>query len=154
MRKTGDITHVPCSASIDYCNKYMGGVDLAYNHRRTCSFSLKTMRWYMRIFGYLVESAAVNAHILKIVTSGEKSSQISFRKTLAFDLLTKFDARQRPGSVDNYRWTFQRWPLYGGKTKDRGICFSSKCNKRTRYTCKQCEYHSCLVPYFQDWHLR
>ena len=83
--KDGSVTPVSCPAAVKYYNKYMGGVDLADNLRRTYSFSLKSMRWYMRIFWYLLESAAVNAHIVQMETTGINMPQINFRKRLAIE---------------------------------------------------------------------
>ena len=44
----------------------MGGVDLAHYRRKLYSSSRKSkVKWYMRLFYFLLDVAVVNAHILE-----------------------------------------------------------------------------------------
>ena len=132
----------------------MGGVDLADNLRRNYSFSLKSMRWYMRVFWFLMESALVNAHILQMETTGEKSPQIKFRKALVLELLGKFDARKRPGRqsiISAGRYRDRHFP---DDSDGRGRCAVQHCSKRTQYYCRDCEKYLRPVPCFRIWHTR
>ena len=119
--KDGTIAEVPCPAAVRYYNKYMGGVDLADNLRRSYSFSLKSRRWHMRLFWYLLESAAVNAFILRKETTGQKTPQVKFRVALAMELMPKFCSRQRPGRqsiVTAGRYRDRHFP----RNRKRSLC--------------------------------
>ena len=124
-----------CPAAVRLYNQYMGGEDLADNLRRAYTFSLKSRRWYMRSFWYLIESATVNAHILQMETTGKKFHQVTFRRILAEKLITKFNSRQRPGKqaiITAGRYRQRHFPWKGEK---RGQCAVRFC-KKTCYFCR------------------
>ena len=153
--KDGSVTPVPCPAAVKYYNKYMGGVDLADNLRRSCTFSLKSVRWYMRIFWYLLESAAVNAHIVQMETTGIKMPQINFRKQLAVDLIARFNSRLRPGKqslITAGRFRDRHFP--DKNESSRGVCAVETCGVRTYFFCPDCNKRLCPVPCFKVYHTK
>ena len=152
--KTGEDQHVSCPAAVRLYNQYMGGVDLADNLRRAYTFSLKSRRWYMRIFWYLIESSCVNAHILQMETTGKKLHQVNFRRILAEELITKFNSRQRPGKqaiITAGRYRERHFPSKG---ETRRQCEVQFCKKKTWFICRFCERSLCCVPCFEKWHTR
>ena len=60
----GQDLEIQCPIAVKKYSQYMGGVDLAENLRKTYSCSREGIKWYMRIFYYLIDTAAVNAFIL------------------------------------------------------------------------------------------
>ena len=68
----GQDLEIQCPMAVKKYNQYMGGVDLADNLRKTYSCSRKGIKWYMRIFYYLIDTAAVNAFILYKEAKGRK----------------------------------------------------------------------------------
>ena len=62
----GSTIVVQCPSAVVLYNNNMGGVDLADHRRKLYSSSRKSkVKWYMRLFYYLLDIAFVNAHILE-----------------------------------------------------------------------------------------
>ena len=62
----GSIIVVECPSAVVLYNENMGGVDLADQKRKMYSASRKSkVKWYMRLFYYLLDVVVVNAHILE-----------------------------------------------------------------------------------------
>ena len=62
----GSIIVVECPSAVVLYNENMGGVDLADQKCKLYSASRKSkVKWYMRLFYYLLDVVVVNAHILE-----------------------------------------------------------------------------------------
>ena len=59
----GSTIEVRCPACVKGYNINMGGVDLSDQKRKTLSCSRKSIKWYMRLFWFVVDICVVNAHI-------------------------------------------------------------------------------------------
>lgn len=84
----GDDLEIKCPMAVKLYNQYMGGVDLADNLRKTYSCSRKGIKWYFRIFYYLLDTAVVNAFILYKETKRRPDmTQKEFRLILADEMI-------------------------------------------------------------------
>lgn len=130
-------------------NKSMGGVDLADQYIAAYSFSRKTVKWWRKVFFWLVETSIVNSFILfKLNTDQKKLRQIKFRKMLVKELIGNVrnnNKRGRPSDVDeNERLNGKLhlpYALEGRKTKDCVVCSDRRPGqerKRSKFFCKSC----------------
>jgi len=81
---------VPAAAA--YCNLYMGGVDIADQHRSYYSTQLRVVRTWMPFFFWLLDTTIINSFLLASQTmSSDRNPQWSvhskFRERLAWDLV-------------------------------------------------------------------
>ncbi|KAJ2937731.1 hypothetical protein O0L34_g19124 [Tuta absoluta] len=93
---------VPCPKIISEYNAHMGGVDLMDSFLGRYRIKVKSRKWYMRIFYYLLDLYVINAWILykKVsIRNNKSSSEIlklsDFRSELA-DSLCKYGDRVLP----------------------------------------------------------
>jgi hypothetical protein len=62
--KDGTRTQITCPEAVRLYNTYMGGVDLFDSRRKTYSCSRKSMKWWLRLYYFIIDAAVSNAYIL------------------------------------------------------------------------------------------
>ena len=62
--KDGSNSMVACPSSVKKDNQYMGDVDIAGAKRQAHSCSRKSVKWWHRLFYFVIDVCIVNAHIL------------------------------------------------------------------------------------------
>ena len=79
----GSVNDISCPACVKGYNMNMGGVDLCDQKRKTLSCSRKSLKWYMRLFWFILDVCVVNAHILEQKSQHHpKRTQKAFRLEL------------------------------------------------------------------------
>lgn len=149
---------VPCPKIVQEYNKHMGGVDLAGMLIELYRVPLKSKRWYLRLFGYMIDLSVVNAWLLfRRETKDEKLCLKYFRLMIADALLTKGKIKRgRPSlekvpakrkaviplPVEDSRYDETgHWPIYSAK----GRCRQCKTGYST-VRCAKCDLILCFVP--------
>lgn len=157
-QKDGSILNVDCLPCVKGYNKFMGGVDLADQKRKTLSCSRKSSKWYFRLFWFAVDICIVNAFILEQLSPHHpKRTQKEFRIELAAALINLHSARKRKG-----RPRISNIPLrlterhFGMNCKSRRRCVvcgqrGSK-QKRVNYECPNCDVGLCPGECFMIYH--
>ena len=91
-------------------NKYIGGVDLADQHRAYYSVGREHKKWWKYILNYCLDLVIVNAHQLFLASnqplpkSSRKFTHLNFRLQVADALCGGFTSRKRPaGSKANIK---------------------------------------------------
>ena len=81
---------------IDY-NKQMGGVDRADQLCTSYNFARKSVKWWRKLFFWLLETAIVNSYILfnKQRSRGEQLTHLKYRRQLIMQLVGDVRNRQR-----------------------------------------------------------
>lgn len=148
-------------------NEHMGGVDIANHFMASYSFSRKTIKWWRKMFFWLVEVSIVNSYILFTTTkeAGVRSiCQRNYRQNLIQQLVgdTKnSNKRVRPShEVDDERLNGELhciYELHGNKKRDCTVCSNRRTpqgRKRTKYFCKTCSNNPGLHPgkCFEKYH--
>uniref|UniRef100_A0A1B6MI17 PiggyBac transposable element-derived protein domain-containing protein n=1 Tax=Graphocephala atropunctata TaxID=36148 RepID=A0A1B6MI17_9HEMI len=131
-------------------NKSMGGVDLADHYISSYSFTRKSIKWWRKVFFWLLETAIVNSFVLYNANQNQQHQvrQRCYRKMLIKELVGEVrnvKKRGRPSnSVDDERLNGKLhlpYPLQTGKTKDCSVCSDRRPGmqrKRTNFFCKTC----------------
>lgn len=144
----GELVKKP-TAVCEY-NKHMGGVDIADQYISSYSFTRKSLKWWRKMFFWLLETAIVNSFILYNTNQERKNvvRQRRYRKMLIKELVGEVRnvrKRGRPSSlVEDERLNGKLhlpYPLEGGKTKDCAVCSDrrpGKERKRSKFFCKTC----------------
>ncbi|XP_046686063.1 piggyBac transposable element-derived protein 3-like [Homalodisca vitripennis] len=143
-----------------YCvqiyNKFMGGVDLSDRMVAHYPHSLKGKRFYLRIFFYLMNVAAVNAWIIFKEKTNSKMPFVDFKASIANAMIQTacnkrkvgrppsitppLKKRCRPGVLQDVR--FDGKDHYPFKSNP-GRCRDKACTSRTRYKCGKCDVPVC-----------
>ena len=150
----GDYLEIQCPMAVKFYNQYMGGVDLADNLRKTYSCSRKGIKWYFRIFYYLLDTAVVNAFILYKETKRRPDmTQKEFRLILAEEMIEIACFRTAVGrhsTREKERYTGRHFPEYfQNKSK---YCRAKGCKSRPSYRCDRCKVVLCAAPCFRKYH--
>ena len=89
--QTRKAQEVPKPIAVEEYNKYMNGVDRNDQHCTYYSFIRKTLKWWRKMFFYLLECSTVNSYILykKACTEAEARplTSIDFRRSIIDDLV-------------------------------------------------------------------
>lgn len=165
--KNGTKTIVSCPTAIQMYNALMGGVDLFDQLRERYAVGRRSLKWWHRIFYFLLDLAVVNSFIMMKRVKGDLD-QMSFRIRLARQLISGYTSKKRRG----------RPPLFIGKKKGSigvphevrtvnvgehlpkknikyrrcRLCSTRKEEKRTRVECTHCKVALCLDPCFRRFH--
>lgn len=175
MTKEGVKVTVECPASIDECNKNMGGVDL-FDQLLSCyNVSWKSRRWWLKIFYYLFDASVVNSYILYRTASQQikvkPKSHLVFRSILANQLIGDLTRRSSVGSwrivgknkmkkvdgravsVENSVRLLNVGEHLPNKTSSRrcAMCSTEKKPKRSNIECVACKLALC-IPCFGPFH--
>lgn len=140
---------VPCPNIVHQYNKHMGGVDKAGMLIELYRVPVKSKRWYLRLFAYMLDLCVVNAWLIhrretqEIVTLKEFRADIS--NALMYAIKRKIGRPSQdmqpikkkktavPVPVQDVRYdNFDHWPEYGKKGRCRfytGGFSTVKCSK-------------------------
>lgn len=142
---------------IDY-NKQMGGVDRADQLCTSYNFARKSVKWWRKLFFWLLETAIVNSYILfnKQRSRGEQLTHLKYRRQLIMQLVGDVRNRQRRRGRPSTRDKAERLnkkPHFldqdGAKHKDCAVCsrrHKKGGRKTTVYYCKTCSRKPGLHP--------
>lgn len=147
---------------IDAYNKAMGGVDKADQLAVYYCFQRKSIKWWKKVFFWLLETAVVNSYILYKEATQKPMKHIVFRRSLIKSLISYSNPseRPRPGrrrSSDSIE-RLQQGRHYSakGKRRDCVVCSNRSHGQRhlTVYYCKTCSDCPPLHPEecFQVYH--
>ena len=150
--------------AIDQYNKFMGGVDKQDQFLSYYGFTRRTVKWWKKVFFYLLDSAVVNAYIMYTQAKPgiRKLTHVQFRLELVKQLLLydpvvssqTIGRSLQPSSRLTERHFLEKVPSCpNGKQSQRdcAVCSMKKGRKRktTVYQCKQCGIGCCVVPCFE-----
>lgn len=174
-QKDGNKALVKCPLAIAQYTKRMGGVDQFDQFRSHYKIGRRSKKWWLRLFYFLLEAAAINSFILyKVVHNGKKISQIKFRERLAYGLIDGFTSRKRTAGHswkrlkvnepnDNilksgvpreirYAQLGVHWPEELPSFRRCYLCSTRTKNKRSRFQCSKCQVALCVAPCFSKFH--
>lgn len=129
-------------------------------------FGRRSIKWWHRLFYWLLDVAIVNAFILKKIKMNTKLDQLSFRLRLAQQLIDGFSNRKRKvtaysackkgavGVPDDVRLSNvgHHLPMKTSTRRRCRVCSSTKKETRTIYTCKSCSVPLCIDKCFEKFH--
>ena len=151
-------------------NHNMNGVDIADQHAVYYSFLRKTVKWWRKLFFWLLETAVVNSFVLhNYITAPARPNHLAYRRAIVETLACRYIAsapprrrlgrprkRHHPEQLDPERLN-QQLHLIGQGTKlhDCSVCSNRAVQRRrTLYFCKTCNDSPPLCPYpcFERYH--
>lgn len=160
--KNNVVTQVPKPSVICEYNQYMGGVDHADQYIASYQFSRKSVKWWRKMFFWLLEVAVVNSFLLfnmNAANNGKKeTAHRKYRETLITELVGDVRnrttlKRSRPSTTEQEE-RLNKMPHFLAahptkKTKDCAVCSNRKVQggrKETLYFCKTCTKKPGLHP--------
>jgi hypothetical protein len=171
--KDGSTIELQCPRVVKVYNEIMGGVDRFDQLRERYAVGRRSIKWWHRIFHWLLDLAIVNSYIAwKVNTCGVvavgKRDQLSYRLRLARQLIGSFSSRKQQGRpiafkrqksgvasvLDEVRKTNvgNHMPVSGDSWKRCRECSTKWHEKRTRVTCSTCQVPLCIDPCFAVFH--
>jgi len=145
---------------IQYTAK-MGAVDRADHLCTSYNFARKSVKWWRKLFFWMMEVASTNSFILFRLCQQMKNERplthLQYRKQLITALVGRVRNRRRrrgrPSTRDDAERLNQQQHFVGqldkGKSKDCAVCSNRKVpgeRKKTVYYCKTCARHPGLHP--------
>lgn len=157
---------IECPNVVKVYNEHMGGVDLQDSLLGLYRCSIRSKKWYHRIFYHMLDVAVVNSWLLyrriqKQLEKPDKMSLLDFKTDVANALCNvgkQATKRGRP-SVENIeppksrrfiepkpsnevrQDSFDHWPEL---TKERERCKKTGCKGKSRVRCTKCKVHLCF----------
>lgn len=177
--RNGNVVEKP-SCILDY-NKHMGGVDTADQVGKYYSFTRKSLKWWVKLFFYLHNTAVTNAYTLylKHCSANQLNAvpHVKFQTEVARALLNSHEPQRRPrGRPSDQRLNEVRLserhfpepiPAKPGAKKQNPCRKCVVCNKNsgkrftpgepsnrkeTRFWCPECKKAMCVHPCFRRYH--
>lgn len=165
-RKMRTKVDVPRPKIVEEYVKFMGGVDLLDSLLAQHKISMKSKKWYFRIFYHLVDLTIVNAWLLYRRVHGNTMTQTQFREDLAVTLCTigektapkrgrpsssnvedQLQAKKKKGPAlkpppkDVRLDSTGHWPVW---SEDRLRCKLPNCKGYSYIKCEKCSLTLCL----------
>lgn len=165
--RDGTRIDVHCPKVVETYNKYMGGVDRFDQMLECYAIGRRSVKWWHRIFYYLLDLAIVNSYVLwKLVQPDQsKCNHLTFRMKVARQLINGFTNRKTLGRPPNFVKSDVPEEVrlvnvgchFPKKTLSRRRCkFCSGKNKRkehrTYFTCGFCQVPLCVENCFEKFH--
>lgn len=99
--RNGKRMEVNCPQVVKVYNQAMGGVDRFDQLHERYAIGRRSVKWWHRIFYYLVDLAIVNSFVMWKMKQPNKAKcdQLTYRLTLARQLIGAFCGRKNPGRV-------------------------------------------------------
>lgn len=164
--KDGSRSNIFCPKVVDIYNQIMGGVDKFDQKKEVYAIGRRSVKWWHRIFYFLVDLAIVNSFILYQTSRRLKTSQLSYRIALTRQLIGGYSSRKRRGKPVQFLANKKTVPdevrlvSVGTHFPEKGtyrrcrICSTKANEKRTQFTCSQCEVPVCVPECFKKLHRR
>lgn len=164
--KDGTRATVYCPKVVEIYNKYMGGVDKFDQKKERYAIGRRSLKWWHRIFYFLIDLSVVNSFILYQISRRTQCDQLSYRITLARQLINNYNSRKRRGKPVHFLANKKTVPEdirlsgVGSHFPEKGtyrrcrICSTKANEKRTPYTCSQCKVPICMPVCFRKLHLK
>lgn len=124
---------------VDY-NKYMGGVDLADQRRARHTCRLRAYKWWHPVFYWIIDTAMVNAHIIRNAHIQKKMKASDFWLSVVEELFEEalgVEVDERPEELAKFTRAGKAgvsWNL--GDKRLLGRHYLTKCDKHDK--CKLC----------------
>lgn len=162
--KDGSKSNVYCPKVVDLYNRIMGGVDRFDQKRETYAIGRRSVKWWHRIFYFLVDLAIVNRFIMYQKFRRTNIDQLTYRIALIPQLISGFSSRKRRGEPGQFLANKKQVPDevrlsdVGSHFPEKGsyrrcrICSTKANEKRTAYTCTQCKVPVCVPVCFKKLH--
>ena len=145
---------------VDRYNHCMNGVDRADQYTAYYSFIRRSVKWWRKVFFWLMEVAVVNSYILYKCSTVRPLSHREYRSSVVRSLATSYvqtapprgpGRRPRPRSSrsgDPERLNRQPHFMERGSQRDCVVCShqSGGNRRRTTFFCKTCPSHPPLCP--------
>lgn len=164
-QRNGARIEVGCPEVVKVYNQTMGGVDKFDQLRECYAIGRRSVKWWHRIFYYLIDLAIVNSYVMWKNKSVDptKCHQLDFRINLARQLINGFSSRKNRGRPPNYfKQTVpdsirvsnvgNHMPEKPGNSRRCKLCAAKKVQKRTLFICSCCKVPLCITPCFVNFH--
>lgn len=151
-RRSKSMLKVKKPEALAVYNIYMHGVDKVDQLASYYSFTRKSLKWWKKVFFYLIEISISNSYVLYLQNKGEKTLS---RKAYRLKLIDKlFSRNQKYNEYKLHRGRvipLHHFPLYQPLSKECYWCREFyKMKKRTKYYCEKCEVPLCIICF--EWY--
>lgn len=162
--KDGSVTYLYSPIAIAEYNKIMCGVDRFDQLLERYAIGLRSVKWWHRIFYYLLDLAIVNSYISKTHDKPRKEDQLTFRLNLARQLILGYSSRKRRGRpvfISSKKIAVPeeiRLSGVGTHFPETGtyrrckLCSTKAIEKRTKFVCSACKVPLCITECFSKFH--
>lgn len=151
-------------------NQHMNGVDIADQHSVYYSFIRKTIKWWRKLFFWLLETAVVNSYVLhNRIVAPTRANHLAYRRAIVESLASRYVTsapprrrlgrprkRQRPDESNPERLNHQLHLLDRRTHLQECVVCSDRATQRhrTQYFCKTCSDTPSLCPHpcFEHYH--
>ena len=164
----GQVTReaVTCPPLMPDYQAYMRGVDRGDQLIGYYNIGRRSKKWWKRVFGYVIEVAALNAYIIqkdgRPASEHNKHDYLEFRVALAEELIGSFSSRQvpvgRPRSVEHQQalrldTSKDHLPIMEDTVHQCVVCNKvrevkmlkrSECRHESKIKCSVCDVNLCL----------
>lgn len=165
-QRNGARIEVGCPEVVKAYNQTMGGVDKFDQLRECYAIGRRSVKWWHRIFYYLVDLSIVNGFAMWKVKSSDPSKchQLDFRINLARQLIGGFSSRKNRGRPPNFLKQFvpdsvrtanvgSHMPEKHSNYRRCKMCsVIKKTQQRTLFVCSFCKVPLCIDPCFVKYH--
>lgn len=165
-QRNGTRVEVGCPEVVKVYNESMGGVDKFDQLRECYAIGRRSVKWWHRIFYYLVDLAIVNSYVMWKLKQADQSKchQLDFRINLARQLIAGFSSRKNRGRPPNFvkrklpdsvrmANVGAHMPEQHDNYRRCKLCSGAgNKQKRTRFVCSFCKVPLCITPCFPKFH--
>ncbi|XP_064461555.1 piggyBac transposable element-derived protein 4-like [Ornithodoros turicata] len=178
-QKDGTKATISCPEAVVEYTKYMRGVDMFDQLREQYSVSRRAMKWWHRLFYFLLDSALVDAYILHKLSRKEVGvepyTHFQFLLKLSRELVGSFTSRKKKGPAstaylhkrrrtslntlgvpDEVRFTDvgRHMPEALNTFRRCRFCSTKAHDKRSKIGCTTCKVPLCAAPCFALFHAK
>ena len=106
-------------AAVHTYNQNMNGVDISDQYTATYPFTRKTIKWWRKVFFWLIDLCVTNSYALYKEMGQDRMSHINYRRSIVQALATRYLASDPPTSASwssqeevtsRYRSRVTEWP--------------------------------------------
>lgn len=164
-QRDGTRVEVGCPEVVKVYNETMGGVDKFDQLRECYAIGRRSVKWWHRIFYYLIDLAIVNSYSMWKIKSDtpSKCHQLDFRINLARQLIAGFSSRKSRARPTNFRKqnvpdsvrmtnVGVHMPEKHPNSRRCKLCAAKKVQKRTLFICSCCKVPLCIDKCFAQYH--
>ena len=156
---TGTREDVECPPCLPDYQAYMRGVDRADQLIHYYNIGRRSIKWWKRVFTYIVEAAALNAFVLfEHAHTNSRKDYLTFRLALAEELVGPFCSRSQPGrrrsSQQGRLDGRSHLPEYVNIKRDCVVCMEVRKRQRlsrkefrheSKIKCQSCDVFLCVA---------